>query len=191
MTANTWNAATLLPILPQLRKRREISRFIRPFGIGVELGVAEGAFSETLLEESGLAHLYSIDMWAGDRGHDVEQYKRTVRRLTKYRDRNTILKLRFDEALDLFDDASLDFVYVDGYAHTGEEGGKTFHDWLPKVRPGGVLAGHDYLPNHHPKVVEAVQAFVTKARLPLYILDDRSNDEWNNWSPTWFTVLPL
>lgn len=27
-----------------------------------------------------------------------------------------------------------DFVYIDGYAHTGEENGKTIIDWWRKVR---------------------------------------------------------
>jgi hypothetical protein len=45
-----------------------------------------------------------------------------------------LLRMRFDEAIDLFDDASLDFVYVDGYAHGGEEGGETIFEWFRKVR---------------------------------------------------------
>jgi hypothetical protein len=57
-----------------------------------------------------------------------------------------------------FDDAGLDFVYVDGYAHQGNEGGETLRQWLEKVRPGGIFAGHDYHPKWK-KNLAAVDAF--------------------------------
>jgi hypothetical protein len=31
--------------------------------------------------------------------------------------------MSFDDALDIFDDEFFDFIYIDGFAHTGEEGG--------------------------------------------------------------------
>jgi hypothetical protein len=55
-----------------------------------------------------------------------------------------------------FDDGTLDFFYIDGYAHTGNAGGRTLHDWWRKVRPGGVLAGHGYDAENWPKNVAAV-----------------------------------
>jgi hypothetical protein len=112
-----------------LRRRDDVIDLVPRGGIGIELGVAEGVLSERLLQRQPLPHLHSVDMYAGDRGHDNEQYKRALRRLAPYRHRNTVLKLRFDEALDLFPDAYFDFIYVDGYAHTGEESGATFDDW--------------------------------------------------------------
>ena len=54
-----------------------------------------------------------------------------------------LLRMTFDDAVDLFDDLSLDFVYVDG-EHSYEAVSKDISDWWPKISPGGVLAGHDY-----------------------------------------------
>lgn len=45
-------------------------------------------------------------------------------------------------AAQTFDDASLDFVFIDG-GHEMQEVGADIDAWLPKVRPGGILAGHD------------------------------------------------
>lgn len=39
---------------------------------------------------------------------------------------------------------NLYFIYVDGYAHTGEDRGKTLFDWYPKLKIGGLMAGDDY-----------------------------------------------
>ena len=41
-----------------------------------------------------------------------------------------------------FDDVSLDFVFIDA-CHTYQAVKKDISSWLPKVKPGGILAGHD------------------------------------------------
>ncbi|WP_421358113.1 class I SAM-dependent methyltransferase [Agrobacterium rosae] len=181
-----WDASTFKPFFERLERRAEILKIVKPWGIGVELGVAEGHFSSELLGREHLAHLYSIDMYAGDRGHDIEEYKKSLKLLMPFRDKNTIIKMKFDEAAPLFDDEYFDFIYVDGYAHTGEEGGHTFRDWFPKLKKGGVLSGHDYV-QEYPLVIQAVDAFVLENSLPLYLINDRSQG-WNHGHPTWFTV---
>ncbi len=171
-----------------LLRRDDVVSLVRPGGVGIELGVAEGVFSERLLLRGVLSHLYSVDMYAGDRGHDNEQYKRALRRLGPFRDRNTLIKMPFNEVLDLFPDESFDFIYVDGYAHTGEEGGKTFDDWYPKLKPGGLLAGDDYCPDW-PLVMESVDRFLATNGLPLNVIDCREDLAYCKY-PTWFTRKP-
>lgn len=51
--------------------------------IRVALGIAEGILSERFFERNILSYLYTIDMYAGDRGHDDEQYKRSLKRLRR------------------------------------------------------------------------------------------------------------
>ncbi|MGE6211969.1 class I SAM-dependent methyltransferase [Comamonas aquatica] len=169
--------------------RSDVIKLIKNNSIGVELGVAEGKFSESLLHTERFTHLYSIDMWAGDRNHDTAQYKRALRRLLPFRDRNTTLRMTFDEALDLFPDEFFDFIYVDGYAHTGEEEGATFRNWWPKLKPGGVMAGDDYSPQW-PRVIHAVDAFIADHQLDMAVLNFKSEDPWSQY-PTWVTVKPL
>lgn len=169
-------------------KRDDVATLFRKGGTGVELGVAAGDFSERILKRSEIAWLYSIDMWAGDRGHDMNQYRETIVRLAPYRDRNAILRMRFDEALPLFADHSLDFIYVDGYAHDGELNGQTFREWFPKLRSGGIIAGDDYHADW-PLVVEAVDRFIAENRLELHVIDCRE-ESWNSLYPTWFAMKP-
>ena len=73
----------------------------------------------------------------------------------------SLLRMDFDDALLLFEDNYFDFIYVDGFAHTGEEGGKTLIDWIKKLKVGGYLAGDDYH-NDWPLVVWAVNDLAKK-----------------------------
>ncbi len=56
-----------------------------------------------------------------------------------------------------FADGSLDFVFLDA-RHTFEDVKQDLAAWWPKLRPGGLFAGHDY--QHWPGVRAAVDAFV-------------------------------
>lgn len=47
---------------------------------------------------------------------------------------------------DTFQKESIDFVFIDG-DHYFESVLKDMTDWYDKVRKGGIMAGHDYLPN--------------------------------------------
>ena len=59
----------------------------------------------------------------------------------------------------------MDFIFLDG-DHSKASVEEDIKLWLPHVRPGGTLAGHDYYTveqRHHPGVREAVDAaFGTK-----------------------------
>ena len=169
-------------------RRDDVATLFAENGVGVELGVAAGDFSERILRFDHIAYLWSIDMWAGDRGHGVDQYREAIVRLNPYRDRNAIMRMRFDEALPLFVEESLDFIYVDGYAHDGELNGATFRDWFPKLKRGGIIAGDDYAPDW-PLVVAAVDQFVADHGLELHVIDCRE-DSWNSQYPTWFAMKP-
>lgn len=169
-------------------RRDEVAGLFRKDGVGVELGVAAGDFSERILKYDHVGYLFSIDMWAGDRGHGVDQYREAIVRLSPYRQRNAIMRMRFDEALPLFANESLDFIYVDGYAHDGELNGATFRDWFPKLRRGGIIAGDDYAPDW-PLVMRAVDAFVAQYGLELHVIDCHE-DKWNSMYPTWFAMKP-
>lgn len=134
-------------------------RLIDDIGLdrGAELGVAKGSFSASLLQRSGLKVLFSIDRWNDH--HDLSEYVGALEKLNKFASRSVVIRSTFEEALPHFrEQPPLDFIYVDGYAHTGQEAGKTLEDWWPLLRPGGVFAGHDYHERWQP-TVDAVNAF--------------------------------
>lgn len=58
------------------------------------------------------------------------------------------------EAADSFADGSVDFVFIDA-SHDYESVSKDLAAWWPKVKPGGMFAGHDYT-TYHPGVLQAV-----------------------------------
>lgn len=131
--------------------------------VGVELGVAAGEYSRRMVASGRFQTFFGVDMYADT--HDVAQYKQALRHVGLFGPYK-LLRMTFDEAYDLFPDESLDFVYIDGYAHTGQEGGETIWKWARKVRVGGLIAGDDYH-GDWPLVVEAVDTFATEAGFDL------------------------
>jgi len=169
--------------------RSDIVKLCNKQVIGVELGVAEGVFSEQVLKHQPVKHWYSIDMWAGDRGHTTQQYIMASERLAPYQDRNTIIRAKFADVVSDFSDEYFDFIYVDGYAHTGQENGQTLTDWWPKLKPGGIFAGDDYH-SDWPLTQRAVDNFCAQHNLKLKI---HTFDEHNHWSrfPSWYVIKEI
>jgi len=156
--------------------------------LGLELGVAEGVFSRRAIASGKFKKYIGIDMYS-DRGHDLSQYKKALSCVGIFSE-YSLLKMRFDEALDLFEDNSLDFIYVDGYAHTGEENGQTFYDWWPKLKPGGMFAGDDYDKKKWPLVYNNVNKFCEDKDIKeLFVTGIVENNTWSRY-PTWMAWKP-
>ena len=60
-----------------------------------------------------------------------------------------------DDLVDRFEDESFDMIYIDG-DHTYEQVCKDIDNYLPKVKNGGFIGGHDYHDGAWPEVVRAV-----------------------------------
>lgn len=68
-----------------------------------------------------------------------------------------------------FADNSIDFVYLDG-DHKYEPVKEEIEAWYPKVKIGGILAGHDYTERSHIEefgVIPAVDEFIQRTGLKL------------------------
>jgi len=154
------------------RVREELPTLLQRGSRGVELGVAKGHYARQLLNSEKFDELWLVDRWADH--HDLLEYHYVVRTMPQAR----VLRETFKAAADLFEDASFDFVYVDGYAHTGQEGGHTLDQWWPKVCPGGIFAGHDYCPKHWRPTVDAVDRFVERHWLTLNVTSEARYPSW-------------
>jgi predicted O-methyltransferase YrrM len=112
---------------------------------GVEIGVYEGRFSKLLLLRCAtLEKLYSIDPWLDANGKfDSEICNKATDRLDQFGPRSHIHIGKSPEAAELFDDGEMDFVFIDG-DHSYEATLADIEAWVPKVRPGGIICGHDY-----------------------------------------------
>jgi hypothetical protein len=65
-----------------------------------------------------------------------------------------------ETASRMYANGSLDFVFIDA-GHAYDEVKRDIELWIGKVKPGGVLAGHDY--TTHPGVKQAVDELLPKA----------------------------
>jgi hypothetical protein len=125
------------------------------FKIGVEVGVDKGEFSNLILERSKIESYYCIDSWMDNFGSNYrpdvydkdgnKRYTEAYNNLKKYIDtkRTCLMQMTSIEACRHFGLESIDYCYIDG-DHSLEGIYTDIKAWLPKVRVGGILAGHDY-----------------------------------------------
>jgi predicted O-methyltransferase YrrM len=116
----------------------------------IEIGCYQGESTEIFMESGKVKKLYAVDTWSGPKF--VEAEKVFDERLKGKK----VVKMK-GSIIDAFDKLPMvDFIYIDGN-HS--------YDWvkldiefsLPKLKPGGIIAGHDYmLPAYRLKVVKAV-----------------------------------
>jgi hypothetical protein len=76
------------------------------------------------------------------------------------------------EACKLYNDESLDFVFIDG-AHDYDSVRLDVLFWLPKVKTGKFLGGHDF---SAPQVREAIESVLPKDKILI-----RGNGGWKSW----------
>ena len=152
--------------------------------IGIELGVARGIFSKRMVESGQFQRFYGVDAY-GD-VHDTNQYCEALRHIGIEESRYCLLRMDFESALGIFEDSYFDFIYLDGYAHTGQEGGKTILDWVRKLKTGGVLAGDDYH-DKWPLVKWAVNDLARQTGADVHVTTEVEGSAYSKY-PTWFIV---
>lgn len=143
-----------------------------------EIGVSRGDYSEKILAQSLPQKLHLIDSWTEK----------------PYRGRKEFVENRFAKEINLgqvficqgfstnvlenFDDGYFDWVYIDSN-HTYKTTARELEICQNKVKPNGIIAGHDYVTGYWPQkirfgVIEAVNEFCTK----------------NNWEMIYLTNEP-
>lgn len=173
------------------------------FRVGVEVGVEEGLYTEVLCKNNPQAMIYGVDPWKtypGYRDHVSQEqldgfYEGTRKRLVPY-DNYKLIKKFSMEAVQDFDDNSLDFGYFDGN-HMLPYIINDIIEWSRKVRVGGVVSGHDYrkskrmITRNH--VVYAVQCYTQAYRIrPWFVLGRKAKveGEIRDNSRSWMWVKP-
>ena len=183
--------------------RLKFPSFFKELGLkkGVEIGTYKAEYTVEFAKE-GL-EIYTVDPWIISRDYTNPrgqarlgfQYEHSKRVLTPYPNAHVIRKTSMD-AVEDFPDESLDFVYIDGN-HIFKNVAEDLWEWSRKVRKGGIVAGHDYLPPtpHRPfsvcHVRPVLDAFVEIYEIKNYwITSGRTNilnnprDLWKSWF--WF-----
>jgi len=122
------------------------------FKVGVEIGVWTGRYAKFLCSKIRGLKLSCIDPWISydeyveyhdEAGQIIlnEALEKAKGRLAPF-NCEFIRKYSMDAVKD-FKDESLDFVFIDGN-HSFQYVINDIAEWSKKVRPGGIVAGHDY-----------------------------------------------
>ena len=129
-----------------------------------EIGVDRGAFSRRILDTAAPAQLTLVDVWDSERYHGglfdhvaaTFSAEIAAGQVEIHRDLSVA-------AAGAFADATFDWIYVDT-DHSYETTRAELAAYAPKVKPGGVIAGHDYIVGNWTSgyrygVMEAVHEF--------------------------------
>ncbi|TMO83647.1 class I SAM-dependent methyltransferase [Pseudoalteromonas spongiae] len=118
--------------------------------IAVELGTHTGnsfnALCQSVDENEINTKCYAVDCWLGDpqAGYYGEEVFNELNEYVsaEYGHLATLKKMYFDDAVQDFDDDSIDLLHIDGL-HTYEAVKNDFETWLPKMSGSGIILFHD------------------------------------------------
>lgn len=145
------------------------------FKTGAEIGVEVGLNAELMCKCIPGLKLKCIDPWHSYNfsGHPLPEeqaeanYQTSINRLTPYG--VELMRMKSMEAVPLVADKSLDFVYIDGL-HDYDNVMLDLINWIPKVKLGGIIAGHDYYKHYRGGVVRAVNDYTTAHMIMMWYL---------------------
>jgi len=146
--------------------------------IGVEIGVCEALNAFNYLRTiENIELTYLIDSYGyyeqDGNPRDFSHYEKIAkRRVAPFGKRVKFIKKKSEDAIDMFEDASLDFVYIDG-DHSYAAVKNDIKLYYPKVKAGGIFGGDDFCIKF-PGVAKAVLEFVEEYNLELH----GANRDW-------------
>jgi hypothetical protein len=116
----------------------------------VELGTYYGfsffAFCQAIRMAGLSTAAFAVDLWTGDEhagfyGEEVYQSVESYCR-EHYSDIATLMRMSFADALQYFEDGSIDLLHIDG-RHYEQDVRSDFENWLPKLSDRAVVLLHD------------------------------------------------
>lgn len=121
----------------------------------IEVGVQKGLLAKKMLDNWPSNTEYKlVDLWGREDGYKEpgehsnsfheNALRETKRRVKPYMDKVEFFIMRSTDAAKKIEDNHFDFVYLDArhdYCAVADD----IDSYWPKVRPGGILAGHDFI----------------------------------------------
>ena len=153
--------------MDMIKHRTDLYKLLPKDSVIAEIGTAEGYFASDMLAWPVTKKLYVCDNWgtianqSGDGNNPQEwhnkNYSDAMLRLNFAIDKVKVLRgISWDMAANVPNE-SLDLLYID-CCHTYQCVKADINAWIGKVKPGGIVAFHDY-ENRAYGVKQAVEEF--------------------------------
>lgn len=146
----------------------------------IEIGSYAGESTQIFIDSDMFEEIVCVDAWLngyndGSSISDCFPMKKIERYFTKkvaLKNKDIIIKKKgnSDDVCLKLEDNKYDMVYIDG-GHTYEQVKKDIVNYLPKIKIGGIISGHDYSPEGWVGVVKAINEVLGE---PNYIFKDNS-----------------
>lgn len=168
----------------------EINQHLPKDCCGVELGVLYGDFSKMILDIIKPSSLVLVDPYRiGEKKYSgsldylpteystEDQYQNVVRRFSTeiLSGKVRLLRATSFEVVEFQEDGEYDFCYNDA-SHAYEDIKRDLTEWLPKVKPDGIICGHDFMDFEGFGVKQAVTEFITQQDLEMIIYNENGGD---------------
>jgi hypothetical protein len=102
-----------------------------------------------LINQGKKPRVFAVDTWLGSAEHksfdilkEDRLYNTFLKNITPLDGLVTPLRLNSLDAAASFKDESIDFLFLDA-SHQYEDVKRDIAAWYPKIKPGGIFAGHD------------------------------------------------
>ncbi len=177
-----------------LTDRKSLIASLPKEAVVAEIGVAEGNFSQVILELARPRYLWLIDPWqyqpVSDCGHDPSNVSQEVHEAryqqvcSRFRHRPQVVIERDFSCIAgaRYFDWSFDWIYLDG---NHLELKQDLDVWFNKVKQGGWIIGHDYtLCGDYITVKPDLDAFVAERGLELFVTRGDTDVYEKNY-PSW------
>ena len=150
--------------------------------------------------------MFSVDAWKNfDAGEYIDisnrnddehilLYVNTTLRLRSFGERSIIWRMTSEQAAFAMLDNTLDFCYIDA-DHRYEAAKQDIELWLSKVKSGGIICGHDYVPDGN-LYNQADGSLIGLFGVQRAVNEFAASDGWDvhvtkseDW-PSWFAFKP-
>jgi len=153
------------------------------FNKGAEVGVCYGVYSAQMCTINPNLEIMCVDPWHAFSRHNQAHMDGVydIAKAALAPHKATLVRKTSMEAVKDVPDRSLDFVYIDGL-HDFDAVMLDIIHWVPKVRVGGIVAGHDFCQAYQGGVVPAVEAYTRAHNINAWYLTHRDR------VPSWLWV---
>lgn len=162
-----------------LLNRAQLLQKMKKNSVVAEIGVDEGFFSQEIHNVVKPVKLHLVDIWGSDRFHEGK-YQGVKAYFEKELEEGEVQIHRklSTKAVHDFQNDYFDWIYIDT-DHSYETTRDELRLYAPKVKEGGIIAGHDYvkgnwISTYRYGVIEAVHEFCV----------------YNNWELVYLTAEP-